>query len=301
MGGCKGRRPGECACATTLVGGINRDDEETAVRALAWRTMDKSTWGAGPWQDEPDKLQWPDPATGAPCMMIRGQATGAWCGYVGVFPSHPWHGLDLGDCILPDAKRRGVKMGDAQLPSWISARLAERMTCGYDRCTHTPEWLLDVHGGLSFSGMSTPLTPDVWMRWHTELVSRREEARLFPQGDAARYLAEWSGALDSFKTWATMNESRGICHVREPHDPPDAVWWFGFDCAHADDMAPFLMSLSRALRNLPGAEYRTMTFVQSEVSSLAGQLYEATGSQRGSQRGAGTNGNGRGFRLQPNN
>ena len=29
-----------------------------------WATVDKSAWGDGPWQDEPDKEQWPDEATG---------------------------------------------------------------------------------------------------------------------------------------------------------------------------------------------------------------------------------------------
>lgn len=26
--------------------------------------IDKSAWGAGPWLDEPDRLEWRDPATG---------------------------------------------------------------------------------------------------------------------------------------------------------------------------------------------------------------------------------------------
>lgn len=45
-----------------------------------WRFEDKSSWGPGPWQSEPDKVQW------------RDEATGALCGYVGVPPSHPAFG-----------------------------------------------------------------------------------------------------------------------------------------------------------------------------------------------------------------
>ncbi len=45
----------------------------------------------GPWDGEPDKVQWPDAATGLACMIRRGP-TGAWCGYVGVDESHPLHG-----------------------------------------------------------------------------------------------------------------------------------------------------------------------------------------------------------------
>lgn len=50
-------------------------------------------WPAGPWDQEPDKVQWPDPDTGLPCLAVRGPV-GAWCGYVGVPPGHPYHGVD---------------------------------------------------------------------------------------------------------------------------------------------------------------------------------------------------------------
>lgn len=49
----------------------------------------------GPWNDEPDKVQWPSD-TGLPCMIRRG-GFGAWCGYVGVPPGHPLHGLGYSD------------------------------------------------------------------------------------------------------------------------------------------------------------------------------------------------------------
>lgn len=45
----------------------------------------------GPWDDEPDRVAWTDPATGYPCVIRRGPS-GAWCGYVGVPPGHPHHG-----------------------------------------------------------------------------------------------------------------------------------------------------------------------------------------------------------------
>ena len=50
---------------------------------------DKSTWGEGPWQDEPDKAQWGDPKSGVPCLIVRGPV-GALCGYVGVHDDHPY-------------------------------------------------------------------------------------------------------------------------------------------------------------------------------------------------------------------
>ncbi len=52
---------------------------------------DRSKWPKGPWNDEPDLVEWRDEATGYPCLIVRGPM-GAWCGYVGVPPEHPWHG-----------------------------------------------------------------------------------------------------------------------------------------------------------------------------------------------------------------
>jgi hypothetical protein len=63
---------------------------------VEYTTVDKSGWGDGPWQHEPDKINWTDPATGLPCMIVRNRI-GALCGYVGVHDDHPWHGKDYGD------------------------------------------------------------------------------------------------------------------------------------------------------------------------------------------------------------
>lgn len=52
-----------------------------------YRTVDKTKWGAGPWQNEPDKVQWQDEVTGLPCLIVRGPV-GSWCGYVGVNQGH---------------------------------------------------------------------------------------------------------------------------------------------------------------------------------------------------------------------
>lgn len=64
------------------------------------RTIDKSTWGEGPWLGEPDKIQWQDEATGLVCLMVRQPTHGAWCGYVGVPPGHrhyekPYHDVEV--------------------------------------------------------------------------------------------------------------------------------------------------------------------------------------------------------------
>jgi hypothetical protein len=53
---------------------------------------DKSTWGDGPWQTEPDRVEWI--FHGVPCLMIRHASWGSWNGYAGVEPGHKWHGKD---------------------------------------------------------------------------------------------------------------------------------------------------------------------------------------------------------------
>ncbi len=43
----------------------------------------------GPWQNEPDKIQFTDKETGLPCLIVR-NTMGALCGYVGVSKGHPY-------------------------------------------------------------------------------------------------------------------------------------------------------------------------------------------------------------------
>lgn len=70
------------------------------MKTLEWhdpdRAEDRARWGPGPWDGEPDKVQWPDPATGYACLIHRNRM-GALCGYVGVPEGHPWHGLGYSD------------------------------------------------------------------------------------------------------------------------------------------------------------------------------------------------------------
>ena len=58
-----------------------------------YTTEDKTGWGDGPWQSEPDKVVWVDALTGLDCMAHR-NGSGAWCGYVGVPEGHPAYGQD---------------------------------------------------------------------------------------------------------------------------------------------------------------------------------------------------------------
>jgi hypothetical protein len=53
-----------------------------------WMPAEKTEYPDGPWQGEPDKVQWVDRATRLPCLIVRGPV-GALCGYAGVTPGHP--------------------------------------------------------------------------------------------------------------------------------------------------------------------------------------------------------------------
>jgi hypothetical protein len=143
---------------------------------------------SGPWDDEPDKAQWVDPATDLDCLIVRGPM-GALCGYVGVSETHPLFGQDY---EKPDVR---------------------------------------VHGGLTFAARCRP---------------------------------------------DDKGEAYGICHVPEP-GRPDEVWWFGFDCAHAWDLAPGMAWSSASLGYGRGEDvYRDFDYVQNEVTQLAAQLKEAS-------------------------
>jgi hypothetical protein len=54
----------------------------------------KAEWGDGPWQQEPDREDFE--FAGFPCLALRNYH-GSWCGYVGVPPGHPAHGVPYDD------------------------------------------------------------------------------------------------------------------------------------------------------------------------------------------------------------
>lgn len=60
------------------------------------KAIDRSGWGAGPWEGEPDRCEWTTVA-GLPAIAQR-VSHGAWCGYVAVPLGHPFHGRD-GDSV----------------------------------------------------------------------------------------------------------------------------------------------------------------------------------------------------------
>src|SRR4051794_8253554 len=71
--------------------------------------LDKSTWGDGPWQDEPDRVDFVH--AGLACFVRRHPLYGHLCGYVGIPREHPLYGKPYEECSL-DA-HGGVNYADA--------------------------------------------------------------------------------------------------------------------------------------------------------------------------------------------
>jgi hypothetical protein len=67
------------------------------MQTIEYRTVDKSGWPRGEWDNEPDKVQWRDEKTGLPCLIKRHPYDGFWCGYVGVSAAHPNYGMRYDD------------------------------------------------------------------------------------------------------------------------------------------------------------------------------------------------------------
>ncbi len=83
---------------------------------------DKKSLGNGPWQQEPDRLEFE--AHGLPCLAVR-NAMGSWCGYVAVSEGHPFYEYEYNQCT--------------------------KGNCLENSCEHSPEAKIDVHGGLTYS------------------------------------------------------------------------------------------------------------------------------------------------------
>lgn len=87
------------------------------METKTYTTIDRAAlgWPSGPWDGEPDKVQWPDAATGLPCLAVRHPTSGHWCGYVGVAYGHPWYRKGYDD--VPAKAHGGLTYSDMCQPS----------------------------------------------------------------------------------------------------------------------------------------------------------------------------------------
>lgn len=235
------------------------------MKTIEYRgVVSKEGWSEGPWHDEPDKVQWQDEATRLPCLIVRGPG-GNWCGYVGVTKGHPFFEVEYNDCPLGE-----------KCPERVPADQG-----GTQWCDHRAESALDAHGGITFSGKCAGHDADEWNKWRMYMESRRDEARKFPLGDAARDHKQWAAELFDFDAWRARMQAVRICHLPEAGETDD-VWWFGFDCAHHMDRVPGYEALSLARGQEPfilskDAVYRDLDYVKNEVRELARQLATCEG------------------------
>lgn len=181
--------------------------------------VDRTGWGDGAWNSEPDKIEFRDETTGYPCLIVRNRS-GALCGYVGVPPQHPLHGLEYSKPTpllkLPEDTTIG-KRGVIPVMLGMLSGTTDNLS---------PDVYFDVHGGITFSG--------------------------------------------------ACQEGGHICHIPEPGEP-DNVWWFGFDCAHANDLCPEMVAfrtkhMPEHLKTFESDVYRDVSYVKGEIASLAQQL-----------------------------
>lgn len=71
----------------------------------------------GPWDDEPDKVQWVDEVTDLDCLAVRNHS-GAWCGYVGLLSGHPAldHDFLYGEVSVHGGITYGPRPCDGEAP-----------------------------------------------------------------------------------------------------------------------------------------------------------------------------------------
>jgi len=95
-------------------------------------SIDRTLWPPGPWDGEPDSLDWVSvglPLDGSmqrvPCALRRSSASGVWCGYINVPHSHPW------------ARGRRLEHDDVQVHGGVTSEHMhdEGFTVGFD-CGH---------------------------------------------------------------------------------------------------------------------------------------------------------------------
>lgn len=116
---------------------------------LAEWMFDKSSWGDGPWQNEPDELRWPDEPTSLPCVILRNRHFGTLCGYVGIAPGHALFGWSHKDKIyLRQEFFEGKFHRDFGLiDAWCYA-----MSDDQKNGVIPLSLALHVHGGITWSG-----------------------------------------------------------------------------------------------------------------------------------------------------
>jgi hypothetical protein len=125
-------------------------DQRQHWEAKAGRPLDRETdwglwnpprsqWGDGPWQTEPDLVEWREDGVPYPLMMIRGMQ-GAWCGYAGLPPGHPLFGAGTrGGASLTQEITWASPCGDDDGPLRPTGEPPNCWWLGFD-CAHVMQY-----------------------------------------------------------------------------------------------------------------------------------------------------------------
>lgn len=235
----------------------------------------RENWGAGPWEQEPDKVTWVDPETDLDCMIVRNHH-GVLCGYVGVPRTHPWHGVAYNGCVNKHAPKTLAKR-QAEAKETLEAAI----TTEDENHIKLAQMMVD---SISNDGWMTTMD-----RWDCTDYSHE------PRCDTPEGVINVHGGL-TFSD--KCHEGGRICHSPRPGRDPH-VWWYGFDCGHCMDFSPGMEATTKELYTRIGVEpnphsdpnatydpetgvkvehgqasvYRDMAYVKAEVESMAKQLH----------------------------
>lgn len=141
-------------------------------------------WGPGPWENEADRYHWIDKETDLDCLIVR-NSLGNLCGYVGVPPEHPLHAIGYSSCPIG---------------------------CGEDWCRHSPQAVIDVHGGLTYSAFCDKGDAIC----HVPLNGRAENVFWFGfdcahSGDLTPSVCRFQGALSQVEQYRNVKFVRTQC------------------------------------------------------------------------------------------
>jgi hypothetical protein len=173
-----------------------RGAERFALRTWAptdpW-TCDKSNWGRGDWQHEPDRLNFLTDE-GFDAAILRARHSGSLCGYVGVPFGHPWWGLKYSDSLpsTPEQLAAPVNTDKISLLS-LFCMAADGLENIRIDCT------VQVHGGLTYSARG----------WR----AAGEDARCWYFGFDCAHYGDASPAYD--RMWGSDGQYRDIDYVKE--------------------------------------------------------------------------------------
>lgn len=223
--------------------------------------VDKTSWGLGEWMDEPDKVQWADPESSLPCLVLRGPV-GSLNGYVGVPREHSLYGKTYSQ-VVPLPKTFLIhRFYKERYPELPGPGVCESELGSYISC----------HRGLTYSGVCQTIDVVTQTKLRDALHRCREESLKYPSGDAAEFIKEWESIIHSTEMIKSRLEATMTCSV-----PSEDLWWFGFDCSHAGDFSPklekFITSATPAWSGSGNGDvYRNVAYVKDACTNLAKQL-----------------------------